>query len=114
MNCKANFVDDQEMEEITNFFDEVESLKNKILTQLQLKQPDVKIISPNSSYILSECEIINLLLQNVNLVNIISEETIKIYVDSFFKLKEDGYFELTENSLESFLTSIMIFSNNDE
>jgi len=113
MDCKANFVDDQEMEEITNFFAEVNSLKIKILTQLQSKQPDEKNSSPNS-FILSESEIINLFLQNVNLVNIISEETVKIYVDSFFKFKEDGNFELTENSLESFLTSIIIFSNNDE
>jgi hypothetical protein len=113
MNCKTDFVDEQEMEEITNFFNQVDSLKIKILTQLQLDKPETKN-SSSKAFILSKSKIISLLLQNVNLVNIISEETIKIYVDSFFKEKEDGNYEITDNSLESFLTSIMIFSNNDE
>ncbi len=102
---KSTLVDEKEMEEITEFFTEVESMKNKILKE----DPVLK----NNSNLFTRKEITNLLIQNLKLLNIISEDTIQIYVESFFKKNEHGKYELTEDSLEGFLTSIMIFSNNE-
>ena len=102
---QSTLVDEKEIEEITEFFSDVESKKKKIFLQLN----EDPVLKQNSNLFTRE-GITNLLIKNLNLLNVISEDTIKIYVESFFKKNEDGKFELTEESLEGFLTSIMIFS----
>ena len=104
----STLVDEEEIQEITKFFSQVELMKNKILSQL--KQEDV-LIKQNCNLFTRE-ELTDLLIKNLNLLELISKDTIRIYVESFFKENEDAKFEVNEESLEGFLTSIMIFSNN--
>lgn len=99
---------EQEMKEITDFFQKIENYKNKIL---KCKE-DSEL---RDSIYLSEQQIKQLLIQNINLINIITDDTIKIYIDSIFRLEEDISYEnkykFTDESLETFLTSILIFSD---
>lgn len=97
---------DDEMKQITDFFDEVEKIKKKILNEFLNKN----IPRSNIGYIAKENQIKSVLSENINLINVISDDTIKIYMDTFFhKTRDQDIYQVSEDALEQFLTSISIF-----
>jgi hypothetical protein len=109
---KDSLVSEEEMKEITEFYDQVEDYKNKILDKVgwsrNNKDRDREEIKLNSQ------RFIEVLNENVSLMNVISEDTIKIYIETFFTKsvqENEELFIITEENVETFLTSILIFKN---
>src|SRR4051812_27248766 len=95
---------DEELKEITSFFDQVGTVKGKILKDKE--SSDLK-----SEIYLKDDKIIDLLYKNANIFNVITEDTIKSYIDTFFEKhnNDKSLFKFTDEDLETFLTSILIF-----
>jgi hypothetical protein len=97
----------EECEEIIEFFDGVEDVKKKILND---KKNSTELKEKHS---LTNDEIKGLLYKNVNLFNVISDDTVRIYIETIFEMDrvhgEIIYYKFTETSLDTFLTSILIF-----
>ena len=93
----------EEVKEIEDFFIKVDSVKSKILNHLEkgaLK--DLKYLQPEQLY--------NLLNENMNLLKVITKETVDIYIDCFFEKNSSQLYIFSHESLETFLTSILIFA----
>ncbi len=102
---KDAIVLEEEMNEIKNFLSKVDESKMKILDKMN------KI--PNKDhYLVSNEELMKIISENVKLHNTISEDTVKIYIESTFD-KRDDWIEITETTMENFLTSILIFSEDE-
>lgn len=97
----------RECDEIIEFFDSVEDVKKRILNY-KSSSPELK--DTNS---LTNENIKELLYKNVNLFNVISDDTVRIYIETIFEIEkvheEIVYYKFTDNSLDTFLTSILIF-----
>ena len=101
---------EQEEKEIEDFFVNVETAKNKILNDVV------------NSYKTNEMTLENILEvfhKNVSIFNVISDSTIRIYIESIFNKVENSNtnnsevkYYVTDKALEDFLTSIYIFSEN--
>jgi hypothetical protein len=93
----------EECKEIEVFFEGVDEVKSKIMND-KLKG-DLK-----DKVSLSTEEIKMLLISNVNIINVISDDTIRIYIETIFEKElERDLYKFTEKSVETLLTSILIF-----
>ena len=96
---------DEELKEITIFFDQVGSVKERILNEKVSKYKDKEFLKDD--------QILELLYGNVNLFNVITDDTVKVYIETFFERRTSEHaneYKFTEVSLETFLTSILIFA----
>ena len=107
---------DEELKEIEVFFDDVKNIKDKIIKDKQSSEL-------NGLNSLKSSQIIKLLNNHLKLFNVISESTVRIYIDSIFEQdgmmiyqnnenyenNDDNLYKFTEEALETFLTSILIY-----